>query len=213
MAKFLPHETKSTDKGSVLFYFLREKLGRTAQCKQCSKILKTICGSIKGLHTHLKTAHEIDLLKRNTARKDAETSKNAESEAVPRKKITNYFSHKDEKTLQATLARMTARDSMSFAIFCKSADLRECLKARGFSDVPSSPNTICKNVIDYSNRIRSFIMDEMTYQKINCKKFSLSFDEWTSTRNRRYMNIIVHGKKLEPGLSSSAWYNASHKVC
>ena len=165
MAKFLPRETKSTDKGSVWFYFLRSKLGQTAQCKQCSKILKTNSGSTKGLHTHLKIAHKIDLLKRNAARDDAETSKNAESEAVPRKKITDYFSHKDEKTLRATLARMTARDGMSFEIFCKSADLRECLRAREFSDVPSSPNTIRKNVFDYSNRIRSFIMDEMAYQK------------------------------------------------
>ena len=152
----MPHETKSTDKGSVWFYILREKLGQTAQCKQCSKILKTIGGSTKGLHTHLKTAHEIDSLKRNTAQDDAETSKNVESEAVPRKKITDCFSLKDEKTLQATLARMAARDGMSFEIFCKTVDLRECLRARGFSDVSSSPNTIRKNVINYSNRIRSF---------------------------------------------------------
>ena len=83
MAKFLPHKTKSTDKGSVWFYFLCEKLGQTAQCKQCSKILKTIGGFTKGLHIHLKTAHEMDLLKRNAARDDAKTSNNAESEAVP----------------------------------------------------------------------------------------------------------------------------------
>ena len=172
---------------------MREKLGQNAQCKQCSKILKTIKGFIKGLHTHLKTVHEIDLLKHNAARDDAKTSKNVESEAVPRKKITDYFSHKYEKTLQDTLARITARDDMLFEIFCKSADLRECLRVRGFSDVPSSPNTMRKNVIDYSNRICSFIKDEMANQKINSKKFSLSFDEWSSTRNLRYMNIIIYG--------------------
>ena len=26
------------------------------------------------------------------------------------------------------------------------------------------------------------------------QRFSLSFDEWTSQRNRRYLNIIVHGQ-------------------
>ena len=26
------------------------------------------------------------------------------------------------------------------------------------------------------------------------ERFSLSFDEWTSQRNRRYLNIIVHGQ-------------------
>ena len=45
-------------------YFLREKLGATAQCKTCRSVLKSSGGSTKGLHTHVQSNHGIDLLKR-----------------------------------------------------------------------------------------------------------------------------------------------------
>lgn len=44
-------------------HFLRDKEGLTAKCKLCSKILKTKHHSTKGLHTHLKSIHQIDTKK------------------------------------------------------------------------------------------------------------------------------------------------------
>ena len=48
-------------KEGVWLHFLREKCGQSAQCKLCKTILKTVGGSIKGLHKHLKRRHDINL--------------------------------------------------------------------------------------------------------------------------------------------------------
>ena len=56
-------EEKSADENSVWFYFLREKKGQISKCKKCNKVIKTQGGSTSGLHTHLKTLHQINLKK------------------------------------------------------------------------------------------------------------------------------------------------------
>ncbi|GFR15494.1 putative AC transposase [Trichonephila clavata] len=67
-----------------------------------------------------------------------------------------------------------------------------------FKNIPKSANTVRKIVIEYSNKLRNSVIREITDKKINGnivgERFSLSFDEWTSLRNRRYLNIIVHGQ-------------------
>lgn len=42
---------------SIWYYFLKAVDGRTAKCKQCNTVLKTLGGSTKGLHTHLMSKH------------------------------------------------------------------------------------------------------------------------------------------------------------
>ena len=66
---FRRHEKKSDDKESVWYYFLCEMpTKQSAKCtvSSCSKIIKTVGGSTKGLHTHLKSVHKIDLLAKKT---------------------------------------------------------------------------------------------------------------------------------------------------
>jgi hypothetical protein len=64
---------KFGDRSSVWHYFQRELAGQSAKCKQCSSILKTVGGSTKGFHTHLKAKHNTDLLKR-TATQSSDAS-------------------------------------------------------------------------------------------------------------------------------------------
>jgi len=45
-------------------YFLRENKGQCATCKLCKAELKTVGGSTKGLHVHLVSKHDINLLKK-----------------------------------------------------------------------------------------------------------------------------------------------------
>ncbi|XP_047520612.1 uncharacterized protein LOC125059942 [Pieris napi] len=49
-------------------HFLRSADAQTAKCKICSKILKTSGASTSGLHTHLKSKHKINILKRTDKR-------------------------------------------------------------------------------------------------------------------------------------------------
>ena len=91
------------------------------------------------------------------------------------------------------MSRMTSRDGLPFALFCSSVDMRQGLIARGFSNVPKSPNTIRTIVIQYSQKVRQVVVNEMMRDMADEKKFSLTFDEWSSLANKRYMSINVHG--------------------
>ena len=49
-------------------HFLREKQGQSAKCKLCNTVLKTVEGSTKGLHEHLKRVHDVGLETENCRR-------------------------------------------------------------------------------------------------------------------------------------------------
>ena len=61
-------------KNGVWQHFLREKGGQAGQCKLCKTKLKTVEGSTKGLHEHLKRVHQITLLKRQMEQEDDDKS-------------------------------------------------------------------------------------------------------------------------------------------
>ena len=52
--------------------------------------------------------------------------------------------------------------------------------------------------MECSKNVRISKISELSQEKmsgeVSGERFSLSFDEWTSQRNRRYLNIIVHGQ-------------------
>lgn len=98
------------------------------------------------------------------------------------------------KSLEETIARMTAKDGLTFRVFTTSEDLRRCLKKDGFSTIPTSPNTIRRMMITYSQSVHTKIKAEIKSELSGGSRFCVTFDEWTSCRNRRYMNLILHGK-------------------
>lgn len=205
---------KADDEKSVWFYFLRDSTGQIAKCQKCDKELKTAGGSTKGLHVHLHTKHDIDLLKRKPAT-DAESGESSaslknssSSSSAPcddqinpttnkrcRVKISGYFVPQNDKSLGATLARMIALDGLSFNIFCTSQDLRDAVRASGHHNLPTSPTGIQMLVMRYASSLRAQVTAEIKEERKAGQKFSLTFDEWSSLRNRRYMNINVHTKE------------------
>ena len=48
-------------------HFLREKDGQSGQCKLCKNKLKTVGGSTKRLHGHLRRKQDLSVLKRKVA--------------------------------------------------------------------------------------------------------------------------------------------------
>lgn len=87
---------------------------------------------------------------------------------------------------------MAALDGIPFHVFCSSEDIRLGIVARGFSDIPKSSNTFRAKIIQYDKVIREEMTKEFELLKKNGERFSLSFDEWSSMRNRRYFNLNVH---------------------
>ena len=79
--------------------------------------------------------------------------------------MEKYLLDTKERSMAATIARMAARDGLSFHVFCSSPDLRKALQAMGFSDLPKSPTSIQKMVMDHGVLVRSFVSREMQQLK------------------------------------------------
>jgi len=104
--------------------------------------------------------------------------------------LTQYFP--TDSSLPAVLARLTSRDGLSFRTICTSLDIRLGLTARGFSDIPKSVSGVSNIVKNYGDKVREQFKIEIKKLKLDGQKFSLTFDEWTSIKNRRYLNLNVH---------------------
>ena len=118
--------------------------------------------------------------------------------------INKYMTR--ENTFQSTIARMTARDGLLFRVFVTSSDLRKWLMARGFGNLPTSAATVKHMVMDEGRSVRSVVFNELARKKTEGQRFSLTLDEWTSGKNRRYMNsvVTVAGCRNSAGVAVSA---------
>ena len=186
-------------------YYLREAKGQSGKCKECLPkvtIIKTAGGSTHGLHVHLQTQHKINLLKRKVDDDTDITDSTVQAGSQPTMSssvgigtMMKYMTggKKEEQTMAATIARMTACDGLSFCVFATSSDLHRALLALGHQ-VPKSENSVKKLVMEHGKTIKASVVSELAQRKIHGERFSVTLDEWMSTRNRRYMNINVHGQ-------------------
>ena len=128
---------------------------------------------------HIKSVHHIELLKRKyVATIEAVT----ETKAAKVSKIDHFIQN---NTLSAVLARMTACDGLSFSIFITSQDLRKSIMALGHT-LPKSASGIRDQVIKYGSHVIEKIKRDLVLKKSKGEKFSLTLDEWTSLRNKKY---------------------------
>jgi len=170
-AEFVEYKTDG-----VWQHFLREKNGQSAQCKLCKvkTTLKTIGGSTKGLHEHLRRVHEVTVLKRKAELESATANEDKPKRGAFGGSMLSFIVRKNDNTLPATLARMTARDGLPFRVFVTSSDLRRGLVALGFGNLPKSVNNVKQLVMGEGERVRSAMMTEMASQKRKGQRFSVT---------------------------------------
>lgn len=85
------------------------------------------------MHECMKSIHKENTLKRHL--EDAPISSLKEI-------ISDFFEIAGCESLEKVIARMASVDGIPFQMFCTSEDIRKGLLARGFGDIPRSPNTI-----------------------------------------------------------------------
>jgi len=61
----------------------------------------------------------------------------------------------------------------------------------GFHKIPKFPTAIRDIVMSYAQNVRMEVTNELQSMKASTK-FSLTCDEWTSIRNRRFINVNIH---------------------
>ena len=96
-------------------------------------------------------------------------------------KISNFVISPKNKCLDEILARMTSVDNMPVSKFISSSDLTDLFKGNGFNLLRSA-DTIKQHVMKYHKEVPNEL-------KRNCNKFSLIFDEWTSTSNKHQLDF------------------------
>ena len=172
-------------------HFRRSTCGKLAQCKLCKKTLKCEGGSTKGLHMHIRSIHQIEVLKRNiTNETNMELSKQPKQPNISAVRTLDYYIN--DTSLPAILARMTACDGLSFNVFTTSLDIRRSISALGHS-IPKSVSGVRDQVVKYGQQLREEVKRSIHISKSKGAYFSLTLDEWTSVQNKRYLNINIHG--------------------
>jgi len=73
------------------------------------------------------------------------------------------------------------------------SDLRRGLVALGFGNLPTSANHVKELVMEEGERVRSFMMAEMATLKKQGRRFSVTFDECTSTSRHAFPYSRVPG--------------------
>lgn len=208
--EYIEHDKQSQNKSSVWSHFLRSKIKTTAKCKHCNKVLMCSGGSTSSLRNHLKKTHLISLTDVDTIASSSSTHSVIEQMEIcgsnivqsptskkPQKQtISEYFTRQEQDSMELTISRMVTLDGLPFRVFANSADLIRLFKNNGHS-LPTSANTIKNIVIKQSEVARQKIIAELSLLTKKGHKFSATADEWTSTRNRRYMNINIHSPFLK----------------
>ena len=83
---------------------------------------------------------------------------------------------------------------MSLHTIVTSQFIRTAMADKGFT-LPRSPNTIRRTILDHCDGLKSAVKDELLALCADrCgARLSIPLDEWTSSQNRRYINVNLHG--------------------
>lgn len=191
---------ESVTKSSIWQHFTRSDDKSTAQCIECKKSLKTAGGSTSSLHKHLKTVHSKTTEKKTVADTSTQPSTSCTENRVqiPKKKkrMTDFFESYSNPNMETMVSRMVSLDGMPFRIFTTSADLRYLFERRGHH-LPKSPNTIREIVIREYSEKKEEVTREIKRILSQDHKFSISFDEWSSKGNKRYLSLTLHSPEFE----------------
>ena len=104
-------------------------------------------------------------------------------------KISTYLA--PNEPLGLVLARLAALDRIPFKTIANSHDIIAGLRSRGFQGYLGR-NAIRLAVIGYANEIKDQVKQNIQQKLKQDLRFSLSLDEYTSAKNRRYMCINLH---------------------
>lgn len=153
--------------------------------------------------THLTVFHKLS--KAEVGSFDLKASLSAKERAIYFPESSNRLNTNSiayEESLEADCSRLAAEDNMSFKRIAESKVIRRWTKRDG-KQTPYSPNTVKKIVVNFADRAK----EEMrrAFEKAaneDDEKYTLCFDEWSSMRRDRYMNLSLSNgtKKFNLGL-------------
>ena len=164
-------------------HFLRDQKNGVAKCKICQAILKSD-SSTSGLVRHLDKVHNIQ--------SESESVDTSGEPVAKKSKISSFFQPKAKgPELQELVAKMTAVDGFSFAAISSSESLHFICQKAGYT-LPKNHSDIRNLAVNQYESIKNQIKSEIQEAKEAGIRLSITNDESTSARNRRFMNMNAH---------------------
>lgn len=185
-----------------------------AKCKKCGDVMSCRGSSTSGLGRHLKTKHSIDATAARAKPQQLSTTVDVEcqqssSAAKKQKSVATSSASSRQPILQFTeresleeiVSRLVALDGFAVHGVANSSYIRKSLKSKGYN-FPTDKTCVMKLVHTfYDKSAKEKVKEEI--KKLKQVKFSATLDEWTSLKNRRYLNVNPHssdGKFFNLGL-------------
>jgi hypothetical protein len=177
-------DISSTRKSEVWKHFLYSQDLSSGLCRLCDKVIKAE-STTTGLSSHLKSIHNIEVLK------CVVKSANEGPTKAKHRRIDQYFQNGGPKSLGEVLSLLAAEDGISFNRIAQSKNLRPAFRDHGYN-LPLSANTVRIHVLKFALEIKTMVKEDLIAKKEADVRFSITFDEWTSIGNTRFMNLNVH---------------------
>ncbi|GFW66481.1 BED-type domain-containing protein [Trichonephila clavipes] len=132
-----------------------------------------------------------------------------------KKPLLSHIFLKKKETLDEIVSKLVCVDGFTVNAITKSNFIRKSLHDKGYS-FPPNPSDVMKLVYKQYNVIKARVTNEIS-SKLNVGlRCSLTFDKFTSLKNRRYLNKNVHfneGEIFNLGmLRISGYFSAENSV-
>ncbi|GFX27132.1 BED-type domain-containing protein [Trichonephila clavipes] len=191
---------------------------------KCSNILKCRGWSTSGLLRHLQIQHNISKATQSVSsgsqnteitKRKIDSDNDIRITSEQKKPLLSYFLKEKEETLEEIVSKLVCVDGFTVNAITKSNFIRKSLHDKGYS-FPPNPSDVMKLVYKQYNVIKARVTNEIS-SKLNAGlRCSLTLDEFTSLKNRRYLNINVHfneGEIFNLGmLRISGYFSAENSV-
>ncbi|XP_063841155.1 uncharacterized protein LOC135089507 [Scylla paramamosain] len=172
-------------------YFEKLKCEESSRCKKCHAVIKCRGWSTSGMIRHLKSKHSIE--KTENLKRPSDRSHDKDTSEVKRnsvqQKMTDFL--KKEETKEEIVGKLAAVDGFSINAIAKSEFIKTSMLTRGYK-LPQSPTLVMDLVHKQYNVAKERVIFDINKRKNVGVRFGLSLDEYTSLKNKRYMNINLH---------------------
>lgn len=171
-----------------------------AKCQKCNEILSCKGRNTTGLLQHITRKHENILDQPNKKKKPNESDPNATggppSVSQQRQQQSTLMNFVMRTTMAEDVAKLIAVDLVSPFTIANSEYLRRSFQIRNLN-LPKYSDKVMDLMHQYFESARKETIEAVREIKQKGARFSLTMDEWTSCRNRRYLNVNVHANNGE----------------
>ncbi|KAG5683994.1 hypothetical protein PVAND_013247 [Polypedilum vanderplanki] len=164
---------------------IKDGIKLSGQCHQCKKIIICSNRSTTTLKNHLKT-HGIFI----TADIEQKKDKNNHEVQSSRQKFKTMDKFLVKQTLNEIISDL-ATDGASIRFITRNSFIRRAIKKEGFN-LPVNERDVMKLLIEDFEQKKVNLCEKFKQMVHDGRKLSISVDEFTSIRGRRYFGLNIH---------------------